>query len=76
MATRRKRNQEPKPLSYVERTCLNQIQKIMDKHSGATLEEIKRELKGAYPFAERKGQRYKVWNRLVNDSLSVYQKTS
>jgi hypothetical protein len=37
------------------------IKKVLEETRGATPQEIKRAIKNAYPFAERKSWPYKVW---------------
>ncbi len=60
--------------SYIQRTVLNTIQKVMDRTAGKPMEVVKKEMKANYPFGERKGQEYKIWNRLTNEAFYIRER--
>lgn len=49
---------------------IEQIQHLKDE----VMTIIKREMKQNYPFDERKGQKYKKWNRLTNEAFHIRER--
>lgn len=70
--SRQKRNDTDNP--YVVDSCLKTIQQVMDRTKGQDMDKVRREMKQSYPFGERKGQRYKIWNKLSNQALYIRER--
>lgn len=60
--------------NFIEETVLKRIQEVMDRTKGKSMDIVRREMKQSYPFGERTGQRYKIWNKLSNQALHIRER--
>ena len=63
-----------KPDEYYKEQCYKALELVLEQNKGKSYAEIKKAMKGAYPFGERKHRPYKIWNRLYNHALRCLEK--
>lgn len=56
--------------SYYEKESYRALEMVLEQTKGKEFAEVKKALKQAYPFGERKGRPYKVWNKAYNHALT------
>lgn len=56
---------------YVEQSY-KALEQALEQSKGKDRLTVVRAMKAAYPFGERKGRPYKVWNRLFNHARQMY----
>ncbi|HEY9678703.1 MAG TPA: hypothetical protein V6C76_11880 [Drouetiella sp.] len=61
-------NSEQEKDQYYERTCNETLGRVAEETKGKPHAETIKAWKQAYPFGtDRKGRKYKIWNRLFNE---------
>lgn len=57
---------------YYERTCYETLERVAEQCKGKPREQIIKAWKQAYPFGtDRKGRKYKIWNKLWNHAIEM-----
>ena len=59
--------------SYYEKESYRALEMVLEQTKGKPFAEVKKAMKQSYPFGERKGRPYKVWNRIYNYTLNCFQ---
>lgn len=50
------------------------LEQVLEQMKGKPFAQIKKAMKDSYPFGERKGRKYKIWNRIYNHTLRCVEK--
>lgn len=58
----------------IEEQSYRALELVLEQNKGKSFEQIKKATKDAYPFGERKGRAYKIWNRIWNHTLVCLEK--
>jgi hypothetical protein len=54
---------------YFEDECYKAVQSVLQECKDKDRPFTIKALKAAYPFGERKGRKYKIWNRIYNHAI-------